>query len=140
MVLRWEDGVFKHYESPQTGKINKCDIQRQGMEDKIISLIMSEALKGRVYTCNQFAECFDGREDLGAKDTIRSKLSVYTTQQKIQFFINGTDYGLKKPSRSKFGYMWVEGMKVPYQGGYKAVIPTHHKCPNTGEQVLIKRS
>ena len=121
----------------------KLDAERVRKHDVILGVLLDEALEGRLYTINQFAEAFENRAGLGGKDTIRDRLNVLATKGFVKFVRNGTPYGLG-PSRSRFGYLCVEGMAAPAEGGSVdpetgevlpanvAVLPTHYKSPQTG--------
>ena len=62
---------------------------------------------------------------------------------------DGSPYGLG-PSRSRFGFLCVEGMAVPGDdetivpdtgevlGGEMAVLPTHYKSPQTGALLEVE--
>ena len=49
---------------------NKLDLERLRKSDIILQLILEEALKGSLYTRNQFAEKFENQAGLGGTKTI----------------------------------------------------------------------
>ena len=122
---------------------DKLDAERVRKHDVILGVLLDEALEGRLYTINQFAEAFENRGGLGGKDTIRDRLNVLATKGFVKFLRDGTPYGLG-PSRSRFGFLCVEGMAAPT--GAEAIDPdtgevvattiavltTHYKSPQTG--------
>jgi hypothetical protein len=96
----------------------------------ILQLLFDEAEAGRLYTALQFAESFENQAGLGGKDTIRERISVL--------------------SRSKFGYLCVEGMTFP-TGEETAdpdtgeivpvripVLPSTYKCPQSGAALPVE--
>lgn len=127
----------------------KLDAERQRKRDVIVQMIFDEAAQGRVYTANQFAESFEGQAGLGANRTINERLAVHATKGDIKFFRNPEDYGLPALTRSKYGYLCVEGMTVPapesidtdtgeIKRPYFATKPTHYKCPQTGAVLPVE--
>jgi len=122
---------------------DKLDAERVRKHDVILGVLLDEALEGRLYTINQFAEAFENRGGLGGKDTIRDRLNVLATKGFVKFLRDGTPYGLG-PSRSRFGFLCVEGMAAPtgaeaidpdtgeVVATTIAVLPTHYKSPQTG--------
>ncbi len=122
---------------------DKLDAERVRKHDVILGVLLDEALEGRLYTINQFAEAFENRGGLGGKDTIRDRLNVLATKGFVKFLRDGTPYGLG-PSRSRFGFLCVEGMTAPTGAeaidpdtgevvpATIAVLPTHYKSPQTG--------
>ena len=71
------------------------------------------------------------------------------TKGTIKFIRDGAPYGLG-PSRSRFGYLCVEGMVMPMDGeavdpatgevtpASIAVLPTHYKSPQTGALLEVE--
>lgn len=122
---------------------DKLDAERVRKHDVILGVLLDEALEGRLYTINQFAEAFENRGGLGGKDTIRDRLNVLATKGFVKFLRDGTPYGLG-PSRSRFGFLCVQGMAAPtgaeavdpdtgeVVAATIAVLPTHYKSPQTG--------
>ena len=122
---------------------DKLDAERVRKHDVILGVLLDEALEGRLYTINQFAEAFENRGGLGGKDTIRDRLNVLATKGFVKFLRDGTPYGLG-PSRSRFGFLCVQGMAAPTGAeaidpdtgevvpATIAVLPTHYKSPQTG--------
>ena len=129
---------------------DKLDAERVRKHDVILGVLLDEALEGRLYTINQFAEAFENRGGLGGKDTIRDRLNVLATKGFVKFLRDGTPYGLG-PSRSRFGFLCVEGMTAPtgaeaidpdtgeVVAATIAVLPTHYKSPQTGVLLINQR-
>jgi hypothetical protein len=127
----------------------KLDAERVRKHDVILGILLDEARDGRLYTINQFAEAFENKGGLGGKDTIRDRLNVLATKGFVKFVRDGLPYGLG-PSRSRFGFLCVEGMAVPggdeiidsgtgeVLGGEIAVLPTHYKSPQTGALLEVE--
>ncbi len=129
----------------------KLDAERRRKQDVILQLIYDEALQGRVYTSNQFAETFEGQAGLGGHRTINERLAVNATQGNIKFFRNSDEYDLPTLNRSKYGYMCIEGLVLPGpdqvdtdSGEIKEtqfeVKPTHYKCAQTGAVLPVENS
>lgn len=128
---------------------DKLDAERVRKHDVILGVLLDEALEGRLYTINQFAEAFENRGGLGGKDTIRDRLNVLATKGFVKFLRDGTPYGLG-PSRSRFGFLCVEGMAAPTGAeavdpdtgevipATIAVLPTHYKSPQTGALLEVE--
>lgn len=127
----------------------KYDAERVRKQEVILSILLEEAAEGRLYTVNQFAEVFENKGGLGGKDAIRDRIAVQATKGTIKFVRNGAPYGLG-PSRSRFGYLCVEGMVMPTGGEdvdpetgevtpvRVAVLPTHYKSPQTGALLEVE--
>ncbi|PWG15790.1 AAA family ATPase [Salibaculum griseiflavum] len=121
----------------------KFDAERVRKQDVILGLLLDEAAKGRLYTINQFAESFENKAGLGGKDAIRNRIGVQTTKGFIKFVRDGSPYGYGV-SRSRFGFLCVEGMVMPMEGEHVdpdtgevfpisvPVLPTHFKSAQTG--------
>lgn len=128
---------------------DKLDAERVRKHDVILGVLLDEALEGRLYTINQFAEAFENRGGLGGKDTIRDRLNVLATKGFVKFLRDGTPYGLGA-SRSRFGFLCVEGMAAPTGAeavdpdtgevipATIAVLPTHYKSPQTGALLEVE--
>lgn len=127
----------------------KYDAERVRKQEVILSILLEEAAEGRLYTVNQFAEVFENKGGLGGKDAIRDRIAVQATKGAVKFVRNAAPYGLG-PSRSRFGYLCVEGMMMP-TGGEEvepetgevtpvrvAVLPTHYKSPQTGALLEVE--
>ncbi|NEX48355.1 AAA family ATPase [Pseudotabrizicola algicola] len=127
----------------------KYDAERVRKQEVILSILLEEAAEGRLYTVNQFAEAFENKGGLGGKDAIRDRIAVQATKGAVKFVRNAAPYGLG-PSRSRFGYLCVEGMVMP-TGGEEvdpetgevcpvrvAVLPTHYKSPQTGALLEVE--
>ena len=121
----------------------RLDAERVRKHDAILGILLDEALDGRLYTALQLAEAFENLAGLGGKDTIRDRISVLATKGYIKFVRDASAFGLAS-SRSKFGYLCVEGMLFgmadeavdPETGevvsASMAVLPSHYKCPHSG--------
>ncbi len=100
-------------------------------------LIKSEATAGRVYTANQFAEKFENKCGLGYIDSIGRRISILATKGYIKYSRDFAKFKLQT-STSKFGIVCVEGMEFPFGDDVsQEVLPTHFKCPNTGNTMEI---
>ncbi len=127
----------------------KHDAERVRKGDVILGILLDAASDGHLYTINQFAEAFENTAGLGGKDTIRERLNVLSTKGFIKFLRDGKPYGLA-PSRSRFGYLCVEGMEFPGEGEQVdpdtgevqptriPVRPTHFKSPRTGALLEVE--
>ncbi len=127
----------------------KYDAERMRKQEVILSILLDEAAQGRLYTTNQFTEVFENAAGLGGKDTIRDRIAVQATKGGIKFVRDGGPYGLG-PSRSRFGYLCVEGMVMPVDGEEVdpetgevtplrvGVLPTHYKSPQTGALMEVE--
>lgn len=127
----------------------RLDAERVRKHDVILGVLLDEALEGRLYTINQFAEAFENRGGLGGKDTIRDRLNVLATKGFIKFLRDGAPYGVG-PSRSRFGFLCVEGMAMPGDGDAVdpetgqvmpatiAVLPTHYKSSQSGALLEVE--
>src|SRR5690606_13607469 len=127
----------------------KHDAERVRKGDVILQLLFDEARSGHLYTALQFAEAFENKAGLGGKDTIRERISVLATKGFIKFVRDGTPFGLPT-SRSKFGYLCVEGMRFPTGEAdadaetgeivpvLNPVLPTIYKCPQSGAALPVE--
>lgn len=116
----------------------KHDAERNRKKDIILQLIYGEAAEGRIYTSNQFAEKFEGKHDLGSEKSIRDRISVFSTKGYIKFVRDLSALGHPK-TRSKFGYLCVEGMELPdEEGDTVPTLPSHYKHPSTGACVEVE--
>lgn len=116
---------------------NKLDAERDRKSDVIIKLIKSEATAGRVYTANQFAEKFENKCGLGYIDSIGRRISILATKGYIKYSRDFAKFKLQT-STSKFGIVCVKGMEFPFgDDAPQEVVPTHFKCPNTGNTMEI---
>lgn len=127
----------------------KLDAERARKHDVILQLLFDEAYAGRLYTALQFAESFENQAGLGGKDTIRERISVLATKGFIKFVRDGAPFGLPT-SRSKFGYLCVEGMTFPtgeetvdpvtgeISPARIPVLPSTYKCPQSGAALPVE--
>lgn len=120
--------------------------KKQARETETIKhILLHEAAQGRVYTANQFAQTFEHYAGLGGRRTLNERLANLAAKQRVRFFKNAERYQLPLLKRSKFGYLWVEGMAVPASSDSDEtdkpnlipVQPTHMKCDKTGGVVPI---
>ena len=103
-----------------------------------MQLIYDEALKGRVYVGNQFAEKFENKAGLGCKTTIVERVSVLATKGYIKFSRNLSEFALQN-AKSKYGVLCVEGMLFKNQDeNLIPVLPTHFKCSNGGAVLPVE--
>jgi len=115
----------------------RLDAERDRKTDVIRETLAEEARKGQLYTMNQFAERFENQAGLGGKDSIMDRLSVLATQGYVKFFKDGRPFGFPN-TRSKFGFICVEGMAFQKDGQSIPVLPSHFKCPNTGSALPVE--
>ena len=128
----------------------KLDAERVRKRDVILQVLFEQALEERVYTASQFAEAFENRAGLGGKATIYERISVLATKGYIKFLKNPEDHGLTRLSRSKYGYLCVEGMQLgtteevvdevtgEVTETVHALLPTHYKCSQTGAVLEVE--
>ena len=113
---------------------SKMDAQQLRKKDAILRLIYSEALQGRVYTANQFAEKFENKTGFGSSRSLRNQLNVLSTKGHVKFFKDAESYGLPAPQRSRQGYICVEDMAL---GDGTRIYPTHFKHPQTSDVMPV---
>ena len=119
---------------------SKLDAERHRKSDVVLDLIAEEALKGNLYTSNQFAEKFESKASLGGNKTIRERISVLATKGYIKFTNEATSLGYER-CRSKYGLICVENMEfINSSGNKQSVLPTHFKCPNTGAALPVENN
>ncbi len=116
----------------------KLDAERDRKADVILQLIADEALKGNIYTSNQFSEKFENKAGLGCKATINERISVLATKGYVKFNQSWTRFGLQK-AKSKYGILCVENMQFKNnEGNAEEILPTHFKCSNTGAVLPVE--
>jgi len=125
----------------------RLDAERIRKHDVILGLLLDEAETGKLYTSNQFCEVHENKAGLGGKDTIRDRISVLATKGYIKYLRDGSALNLG-PSRSRFGYLCVEGMAMPIEDADPdtgeivttpvAVLPSHYKSPQTGALLEVE--
>ena len=127
----------------------KFDAERIRKQDVILGILLDEVTMGRLYTINQFAENFENKAGLGGKDAIRNRIGVLATKGFIKFVRDGSPFGLGA-SRSRFGFLCVEGMVMPMDGEELdpdtgevfpitvPVLPTHYKSAQTGALLEVE--
>lgn len=130
----------------------RLDAERRRKRDAILDILFTQAIQGRCYTANQFAEAFEGQAALGGERTIRERISALATQGYIKFFRDAARYGLPAVGRNKFGYLCVEEMVLRVPGSEPdpdtgelpmrdiAVLPTHYKCPHSGAAMPVENA
>lgn len=116
----------------------KLDAERRRKRDTILQVLHSEAMQGRLYTGNQFAERFENKAGLGARATILERLSILATKGHIKYCRSGLPNKLPKVRYAKFGYLCVEGMELAFENEMIPVLPTHYKCPQTGALIEVE--
>ncbi len=154
MIVDKADGRWVAIDRSETRLVRrefgeKLDAERARKHDVILQLLFDEAEAGRLYTALQFAESFENQAGLGGKDTIRERISVLATKGFIKFVRDGAPFSLPT-SRSKFGYLCVEGMTFP-TGEETAdpdtgevvpvripVLPSTYKCPQSGAALPVE--
>lgn len=124
------------------------DAERNRKRDVICGLLYEEAVAGKLYTGNSFAERFENKEGLGSHTTIRARISVLQTKGYIKSFFPPRERG-KKQNTGKWGLLCVQGMRRgevntqvdPETGEIMDktdyVLPTHYKCPQTGAKLEV---
>jgi hypothetical protein len=125
----------------------KFDAERLRKHDVILGMLLDEAAGERLYTAMQFAETFENRGGLGSKHTIRERLSVLATKGFLKFL---RILLFDTRTRSRFGYLCVEGMQFgtpidhvdPITGEItikaRPVLPSHFKCPQSGVSLQVE--
>ncbi|WP_420345058.1 AAA family ATPase [Paenirhodobacter sp.] len=127
------------------------DAERARKGEVIVTILMDEALKGKIYTMTQFAEAFENKAGLSGAAGIRDRLNVLTTKGVVKFVKGQAASALGLPSdRSKYGYLCVEEMvlvtgeeAIDSETGEvlpKAIqiLPSHYKCPQTGAVLPVE--
>ena len=127
------------------------DAERERKGDVITTILVEEALRGRMYTMTQFAEAFENKAGLSGAAGIRDRLNVLTTKGIIKFVKGEAALAIGLPSdRSKFGYLCVEGLALAT--GADAIdattgevfpeaiqiLPSHFKCAQTGAVLPVE--
>ncbi|WP_426034875.1 AAA family ATPase [Cypionkella sp. TWP1-2-1b2] len=127
------------------------DSERERKGDVITTILVEEALRGRMYTMTQFAEAFENKAGLSGAAGIRDRLNVLTTKGIIKFVKGEAALAIGLPSdRSKFGYLCVEGLALAT--GAEAIdattgevfpeavqiLPSHFKCAQTGAVLPVE--
>jgi len=99
------------------------------LQHRLVELVQSEAVEGRIYTINSFAEEFAKQEDFPSMRTIARKLDKLAELQSIKFFNNPQDYGIAENPKELM-YLWIPGMIVTVEEDIQLKIKaTHYKCP-----------
>jgi len=147
IYVNWENGIFvrdNNYSrlTDIAKRTTKWDDARDAKSNEILNIILDEAFQnGRVYTMNAFCEAFEGagKNKLGSKRAINERLEVLASKKFIKFFRNWQDYDLPKLPITKYGYMYVSGMRLEVKGrGQIPVYPTHYKCRQSRNAEEIK--
>ncbi len=127
----------------------KLDAERLRKHDVILGMLLDEAASERLYTAMQFSETFENRGGLGSKHTIRERLSVLATKGFVKFLRDPSGFGFPI-TRSRFGYLCVEGMQFGAPVEYvdpstgevtievRQVLPSHFKCTQSGLSLQVE--
>jgi hypothetical protein len=129
----------------------KHDAERERKGEVIVTILLDEAEKGRMYTMTQFAEAFENKAGLSGAAGIRDRLNVLTTKGIVKFVKGDAagDLGLAS-DRSKYGYLCVEGMVLGTDAETVdadtgeifpqtvRTLPSHYKCPQTGAVLPVE--
>lgn len=127
----------------------RFDAERLRKHDVILGILLDEAASERLYTGTQFAESFENQSGLGSKHTIRERLSVLATKGFVKFLRDPSEFGYPM-TRSRFGYLCVEGMQFgapvehvdPITGEVttetRPVLPSHFKCTQSGVSLQVE--
>jgi hypothetical protein len=129
----------------------KHDAERDRKGEVIVTILMNEAMQGKMYTMTQFAEGFENKASLSGASGIRARLNVLTTKGVVKFVKAdaATEIGLP-PDNSKYGYLCVEHMILA--SGVETVdadtgevlpeaiqiLPSHYKCAQTGAVLPVE--
>ena len=129
----------------------KHDAERDRKGEVIVTILLDEALKGKMYTMTLFAESFENQSGLSGASGIRDRLNVLTTKGVVKFVKGDAASELGLPSdRSKYGYLCVEDMALAT--GTETVnadtgevlpeavriLPSHYKCSQTGAVLPVE--
>jgi len=121
------------------GEMNDKEQARKRLA--ILTFLYEEALEGRLYNAESLSDTLAGRMGLGSGKTIRAFIRQYETKGFIRFIGNQhtAEYGLPK-TRSKYGYLCVEGMKreATEEAPERPYLPTHFRCPHSGQVFDLK--
>ncbi len=108
------------------------DAERNRKSDAIIQILAEEALKGRLYTNNQFAESFENKAGLGCKKTIKERVSILATKGHIKFNRNCKEFA-PGATKSIYGVLCVKDMMFRKDEQDTVLIPpTHYKNKTDG--------
>ena len=127
------------------------DAERDRKGEVIVTILLDEALKGKMYTMTLFAESFENQSGLSGASGIRDRLNVLTTKGVVKFVKGDAASALGLPSdRSKYGYLCVEDMviatcaeTVDADTGEVLpeavrILPSHYKCSQTGAVLPVE--
>lgn len=100
-------------------------------------IVNAEAVEGRYYTSNAFAETFAGGV-LGGMDRIKREIKRLSTRGALGWFrsVEGVDW-LPEPHHRAEGYLCVRNMLLLFQGGLYSVQPDRMRDPSTGRIVEV---
>ena len=122
------------------GEMNDREQARKRLA--ILEFIYEEAREGRLYNAESLCDTLAGSKGLGSGKTIRALVKQYETQGFLRFIGNtrAAEYGLPM-TRSRHGYLCVEGMKCDAAGDEPALpyLPTHYRCPHSGQVFELKK-
>ncbi|WP_342270118.1 AAA family ATPase [Rickettsia endosymbiont of Orchestes rusci] len=130
-----------------------CDRERERRIKSIISLLETEALRGKFYLMKQFAQKYQNYRDLGGRRAIYDDCTVAATQGVIKFFDNPEEYGVKLTNTAKaaFGFICTENMQIEIPKiinaetrkitkSYIKILATHYKCECDGRKKPVINS
>ncbi|SNR45464.1 AAA family ATPase [Puniceibacterium sediminis] len=129
----------------------KHDAERARKGDVILQMIAEQATRGKMFTLTQFAAKFENKGSLGGKTSIADRLHVLATKGHVKF-VRGKKLdklGLK-PTKSKFGYICVQGMCLKTDAEVMDVVtgevvpevvgvfPTDYMCAESGALLPVE--
>ncbi len=146
---KWLEEDYLSNRIAYKNKGTQHDRERERRITVIQQLLEEQALKGKFYLMQQFAEKFRNCRNLGGKRAIYDDCSVAATQGLIKFFNNPENYGIDLTDSGKgFGFMCTQNMKI--QTGknlnsetgemiknYITIVPTHFKRDGDGKKIKI---
>ena len=130
----------------------KHDAERARKGDVILQMIAEQAARGKMFTLTQFAAKFENKGSLGGKTSIADRLHVLATKGHVKF-VRGKkldELGLK-PTKSKFGYICVQGMCLKTDAEVMDVVtgevvpevvgvfPTDYMCAESGALLPVEK-
>jgi len=117
----------------------KNNADRARKQEKILELIANEAEEGRIYGISHFAERFEGKYNIGSKNTIIDRINVLATNGWIRFFKDPENYGLniKRISGQKVVYyMSVCNMQLLINEDFITIKPDYFKNKDVGYNLV----
>lgn len=132
--LAFRDGRFVEQ---TTAEQQEFDIGEMTAADPIRiefeRLLREEAMEGRYYTNNTFAETFSGAGSLGSASTIRRHISRLATLGSIGWFVSVGDEELPSLPRNSNGYLCCRQMVLLVNSRVREVRPQLMKSPRSGQ-------